>query len=60
MLLNHINVATLIYKAEAHVLYITPQDESQNKVLSELCKALIDKMIEGGFMQKEDRPLKVE
>ncbi|KAI8881227.1 hypothetical protein K501DRAFT_253567 [Backusella circina FSU 941] len=45
--------------AEAHVLYITPQDESQNKVLLELCKALNDKMIEGGFMQKEDRPLKL-
>jgi activating signal cointegrator complex subunit 1 len=60
MLFNHINVATLIYKAEAQVLYITPQDESQNKVLSELCKALIDKMVEGGFMQKEDRPLKVK
>ncbi|ORE10599.1 hypothetical protein BCV72DRAFT_221361 [Rhizopus microsporus var. microsporus] len=43
--------------AEAHVLYIEPQDETQ--LLVKLCKAIIDKMIDGGFMKMEKRPLKL-
>ncbi|CEG81115.1 hypothetical protein RMATCC62417_15352 [Rhizopus microsporus] len=43
--------------AEAHVLYIEPQDETQ--LLVKLCKAIIDKMVDGGFMKMEKRPLKV-
>ncbi|KAG1050404.1 hypothetical protein G6F43_007316 [Rhizopus delemar] len=42
---------------KAHVLYIEPQDDT--KRLIELCKGLTDKMIEGGFMEREKRELKL-
>ncbi|KAI8992539.1 AKAP7 2'5' RNA ligase-like domain-containing protein [Pilobolus umbonatus] len=45
--------------AKAHVLYIDPEDVSENKVLKELCTSLINKMIEAGVMVAEDRPLKL-
>ncbi|CAO3591398.1 unnamed protein product [Absidia cylindrospora] len=44
---------------KAHVLYIQAEDETKNKVLEKLCGTIRDKMIDAGYMQKEDRPLKI-
>ncbi|KAG0170754.1 activating signal cointegrator 1 complex subunit [Apophysomyces sp. BC1015] len=41
--------------AAAHVLYV----KAENKTLNTLCTAVINKMIEGGFMQKDKRSLKI-
>ncbi|KAG0188959.1 activating signal cointegrator 1 complex subunit [Apophysomyces sp. BC1034] len=45
--------------AKTNVLYIGAEDETQNKSLETLCAALIEKMVEGGFMEKENRPFKM-
>ncbi|KAI9280696.1 AKAP7 2'5' RNA ligase-like domain-containing protein [Sporodiniella umbellata] len=43
--------------AKTHVLYVEPHDNTQS--LIKLCTKIIEKMIAGGYMQKEDRPLKL-
>ncbi|KAI8145530.1 kinase A anchor protein [Fennellomyces sp. T-0311] len=46
-------------KANAHVLYIEPNEENQDQQpLRKLCLALIDKMVQAGLMVPDDRPLK--
>ncbi|KAI8344182.1 AKAP7 2'5' RNA ligase-like domain-containing protein [Chlamydoabsidia padenii] len=44
---------------KTQVLYIQAQDETKNKILDKLCVAIRTKMIDAGYMQKEDRPLKI-
>ncbi|SAM01747.1 hypothetical protein [Absidia glauca] len=44
---------------KSQVLYIQAQDETKNKILDRLCEAIRAKMIDAGYMQKEDRPLKI-
>ncbi|KAF7732357.1 activating signal cointegrator 1 complex subunit [Apophysomyces ossiformis] len=44
---------------KTNVLYIAAEDETDNNCLDALCAALINKMVEGGFLEKEDRPFKM-
>lgn len=38
-------------------MYVEPQDDAQT--LFRFCTEVIEKMIQGGFMQRENRPLKL-
>ncbi|KAI8374749.1 kinase A anchor protein [Radiomyces spectabilis] len=46
-------------QADAHVLYVQVHDETQEKVLKDVCTAIIDAMVEEGFMVRDTRPLKL-
>ncbi|KAI8086115.1 AKAP7 2'5' RNA ligase-like domain-containing protein [Halteromyces radiatus] len=44
---------------KTQVLYIQVQDETKNKILDKLCDTIRNKMLDAGYMQKENRPLKI-